>query len=155
MKPNVKTLLVIVALLLSPLQGAYADTMSILRDKVAADKKLLVATNIELTSAEEDVFWPVYESYQQDLASINRRVALLLDDYTMAYVELTLTDELAGELLQEMLAIEQSELDLMQTYLPKLQAVLPNIKVARYLQLEHKIRALVKYELAGLVPLAD
>jgi hypothetical protein len=31
--------------------------------------------------------------------------------------------------------------------------ILPQMKVARYLQIENKIRALVKYELAGEVPL--
>ena len=40
-------------------------------------------------------------------------------------------------------------------YVPKLGKVLPQVKVARYLQIENKIRALVKYELAGAVPLAQ
>jgi hypothetical protein len=31
--------------------------------------------------------------------------------------------------------------------------VLPERKVVRYLQIENKIRAIVKYELAGAVPL--
>jgi hypothetical protein len=33
--------------------------------------------------------------------------------------------------------------------------VLPPKKVARYLQIENKIRAVVKYELAGAVPLVQ
>ena len=32
---------------------------------------------------------------------------------------------------------------------------LPATKVARYLQIENKIRALVKFELAGQIPLVD
>jgi hypothetical protein len=38
---------------------------------------------------------------------------------------------------------------------PKLSNVLPGVKVARYMQLENKIRAIVKYELAREVPLAQ
>ena len=38
-------------------------------------------------------------------------------------------------------------------FVPKLSKVLPPKKVARYLQIENKIRALVKYELAGEIPL--
>jgi hypothetical protein len=37
---------------------------------------------------------------------------------------------------------------------PKLAKVLPGRKVARYMQLENKVRALVRYEIAGEVPLA-
>lgn len=153
MKSIYKTLLVV--LLLSPLHGAFADTMEILRDKIAGDKKLLVATEMALTPEEEIAFWPVYDNYQRDLASINQRLVYLLDDYATAYVEFTLSDEQAGELMTEMLAIEQSEVDLKKVYLPKLQEALPNIKVARYLQLENKIRAVIRFDLADGIPLAD
>ena len=53
------------------------------------------------------------------------------------------------------MAIEQAEAGLKTTYVPKLGKVLPQMKVARYLQIENKIRALVKYELAGGVPLVQ
>lgn len=153
MKSIYKTLLVV--LLLSPLHGAFADTMEILREKVSADKKLLIATNMDLTEAEEKAFWPIYDSYQRGLAGINQRVAKLVQDYATEYVELTLTEEKAGELIGEMLAIEQSEVDLKKAHLPKLEEALPNIKVARYLQLENKIRAVIRFDLAGGIPLAD
>jgi hypothetical protein len=38
-----------------------ADNMDLLRDKIRADKKLLVANNMALTEAEAQKFWPVYE----------------------------------------------------------------------------------------------
>lgn len=45
-------------------------------------------------------------------------------------------------------------MDLKKAYVPKLAAVVSQVKVARYLQIENKIRALFKYELAGEIPLA-
>ena len=42
-------------------QDKPADNMQILRDKVRADKKLLVATNMELTESETKDFWPIYD----------------------------------------------------------------------------------------------
>ena len=39
------------------------------------------------------------------------------------------------------------------SYVPNLSEVLPMKKAARYLQVEKKVRALVKYELAGIIPL--
>jgi hypothetical protein len=44
---------------------------------------------------------------------------------------------------------------LKRTFIPKFSKALPGRKLARYMQLENKIRALVKYELAAEIPLAQ
>jgi hypothetical protein len=138
---------------LSFAQDKRADNMQILRDKIRADKKLVVATNMEFTESEAKTFWPVYDEYQKDLQNINRRIAGLLDRYAADFHSKSLTDEKAKKLIEEALAIEQSEADLKSTYAPKLGKALPVIKVARYLQIENKIRAVIKYDLAQGVPL--
>jgi hypothetical protein len=43
---------------------------------------------------------------------------------------------------------------LKRAYLPRLGKVLPAKKVARYIQIENKIRAVLKYDLAQQSPLA-
>jgi len=136
-------------------QGKVADNMQILREKIKADKKLLVATNMELTESEAKGFWPVYEEYQKDLTGINQRIAKLIDSYASDYRANTLTDEKAKKLIDELVAIEQAEAGLKAASVPKLSKVLPQKKVARYLQIENKIRAAVKYELAEKVPLVQ
>jgi len=136
-------------------QGTSTDNMQILREKIRADKKLLVAANMELTESEAKGFWPVYEEYQKDLAAINQRIGKLIENYAADYRANTLTDDKAKLLIDELVAIEQAEAGLKTTYVPKLSQVLPQKKVARYLQIENKIRAVVKYELAGAVPLAQ
>ena len=136
-------------------QDKPTDNMQNLREKVKADKKLLVATNMELTESEAKGFWPVYEDYQKDLAAINQRIAKLIESYAADYRSKTLTDEKAKKLVDELIAIEQAETGLKASYVPKLSKVLPQKKVARYLQIENKIRAAVKYELAAGVPLAQ
>jgi hypothetical protein len=136
-------------------QQKSADDMQIMRDKVKADKKLLVATNMQLTEAEAKAFWPVYEDYQKDLAAINQRIGKLIESYAADYRGNTLTDENAMKLVNENVAIEKAEAGLKESYVPKLSKVLPAKKVARYIQIENKIRALVKYELAGGIPLVQ
>ena len=134
-------------------QDKPADNMQILREKVKADKKLLVAANMELTESEAKGFWPVYEEYQKGLTGINQRIARLIESYAADYRANTLTDEKAKKLVDELVAIEQAEAGLKAASVPKLSKVVPQKKVARYLQIENKIRAVVKYELAGGVPL--
>jgi len=134
---------------------AAQDNMQILRDKIKADKKLVVAANMDLTESEAKGFWPVYEEYQKDLASINERIVKLIESYTADYRANTLTDEKAKPLIDELVAIQHIDGALQESYAPKLGKVLPPKKVARYLQIESKIRAVVKYELAKEVPLVQ
>lgn len=134
-------------------QDKPADNMQIMKEKLKADKKLFVAANMELTESEAKTFWPVYEDYQKDLALINQRTIKLLDSYADDYLANTLTDEKAKGLIDELVAVEKAECDLLVNYVPKLGKVLPPKKVARFLQIEHKIRAAAKHELARKVPL--
>ncbi|HYB75034.1 MAG TPA: hypothetical protein VED18_16800 [Candidatus Sulfotelmatobacter sp.] len=132
-------------------QEKPADTMQIFREKIQADKKLLVATNMDLTEKEAQAFWPVYESYQKDLGLLNGRTLVLIEDFAKDYE--AMTDETAKKLLGEYLAIEGDRVKLRQSYLPRLRRALPEKKVARYLQIENKVEAIIRYELAGKIPL--
>lgn len=132
-----------------------ADNLQILREKIRADKKLLVADNMELTESEAKGFWPVYDEYQKDLQGINRRIAALLESYADDLRSGTLTDDGAKKLIEESVAIEQAEADLKSRYAPKLGKVLPARKVVRYLQIENKIRAVVRYDLVSGLPLVE
>jgi len=154
-----KTLGAALAIMLSgfvPYSGAQdkpADNMQILRDKIRADKKLVVAANMELTESEAKGFWPIYDQYQKDLQKLNQRIANLLESYADDYRKKSLTDDKAKKLIDEALAIDVAEGNLKSGYAPKLSKVLPVRKVVRYLQIENKIRAVVKYDIASGVPL--
>jgi hypothetical protein len=132
-----------------------ADSMQILREKLMADKKLVVAANMALTEAEAKGFWPLYEEYQKELHSINDRLAMVIVSYSRDHAANSLTDAKAKALLDRYLAVEEAEVKMKKAFVPKLARVLPGLKVARYMQIENKIRALVKYEIAGEVPLAQ
>jgi hypothetical protein len=136
-------------------QEKAADTMELLRQKMKADKKLVVGANLELTESEAQRFWPLYEDYQRDLQKINQRIVALIERYAADYRNKSLTDEKAKPLIDEAVSIEQAEAQLKKAYVPKLSKVLPAKKVARYMQIENKIRAIVKYDLASAVPLVQ
>ena len=62
-------------------QEAGNMTMEILKEKVKADKKLVVATNMNLTDAEAKAFWPLYDGYQKELEQINQRLGNTIKSY--------------------------------------------------------------------------
>jgi len=132
-------------------QDKPASNMDLVRDKIRTDKKLLVGTNMALTETEAKAFWPVYDAYQADLVKLNQRTIKLVKDYAASYT--AMTDAVAGTLLDEAIAIERDRVALLTSYRPKFAAVLPATKVARYYQIENKIRAVINYELADAIPI--
>ena len=131
------------------------SNMEILAQKIKADKKLIVAENMGLTDAEAKKFWPLYEAYQADLQKLNKRLAKLILDYAEVYNKGSVPDATAKKLLNEALAIQEAEVKLKRSYVPKLEKALPEMKVARYIQIENKIRAIINYELAAQIPLVE
>ena len=129
------------------------SNMEILRQKIKADKKLVVASNMNLSEAEAKAFWPIYEEYQTELRKVNEQLAAVIVNYAADFNANTLTDDKALRLVDQMMMAEQADTTLKQTFVPRLSKVLPGKKVARYVQIENKIRAIVRYELAGGVPL--
>jgi hypothetical protein len=134
--------------------SSSADTnMAILLEKIKADKKLLVASNMDLTDAEAKQFWPMYDSYQQELQQINQRLGRTIMEYADALNKGPIPNETAEKLMSDALDVEEAEVKLKQSYAGKLEQVLPATKVARYIQIENKIRAAVRSELAQRIPL--
>jgi hypothetical protein len=125
--------------------------MEILREKVRADKKLVVAANMDLTDSEAKAFWPIYQEYQSDLAKANEKIGKFIGEYAENYQ--SMTDKTAKKLLDKSLTLEKERLALRTFYLPRFQKALPAIKVARYYQIENKIQSILQYELAANIPL--
>src|SRR5512139_2575723 len=124
-------------------QEKPADNMQIVLEKIRADKKLLVAENMQLTEAEAKAFWPVYDQYQDELFLLRARTVKLINDFAGAYEKMS--NETAKKLMDEYMTIE--------SLVPKFRKVLPEVKVVRYYQIENKIQAALFYELAANIPL--
>jgi Spy/CpxP family protein refolding chaperone len=134
-----------------PAAAAPADNMQILRDKLKADKKLLVAANVQLTEAEAKKFWPVYDAYQRavDVANRDRVVAI---EGLIGY-DKPLSDPYAKNLAKELVVADEAEVKARRTLYNKVMKALPPKKAARYLQLESKVRAVQAYDIAVGIPL--
>ena len=90
--------------------SSSADTnMDILIQKIKADKKLLVASNMELTDAEAKNFWPLYEAYQKDLEKLNIRLGKTINEYAEAFNKGPIPNDTAKKLLNEAMAVDEAE----------------------------------------------
>jgi len=149
------TRLLMLTLLLLPLQGMATeddDNRELAREAIHANKKLVVAANMNLNANEKEGFWAVYEDYQKDLGKLYERSADLIEDFAINFE--TLSDKKASELMESYLKIEKDSIKLKRSYLGKFKKVLPAQKVLRYYQIENKIEAIINYELVDKIPLA-
>lgn len=133
--------------------GADDANSQILLQKIKADKKLVVAGNMGLTDEEARKFWPLYEEYQKELERLNLKLGETIREYAAAYNKGPLSDDTAKKLMDEALSVEESETNLKRTYAGKIGKVIPAAKTARYIQIEQKIRAMLRAELAQEIPL--
>ena len=158
MKKTVQIIIILfICLWVAPVfaQELSSKSMDALREAAKSNKKALVALNLKLTETEDKVFWKVYESYQKDIAKVNERLLNLIKDYAKEYKAKSLTDEKAKQLTSNYLVIEEDLLKLKKSYLEKVSAVIPDKKMMTYFQLENKIQAIIRFDVAINIPLAE
>jgi len=103
-----------VAAIIMCVTPAFAETaqntnIQILIDKAKADKKLLIATNMDLTDQESKNFWPYYEGYQKKLEQINGHMGEIINEYADAYNKGSVPEDLAKKIINEALKAEGAE----------------------------------------------
>ncbi|MBW2452711.1 MAG: hypothetical protein JRE16_01750 [Deltaproteobacteria bacterium] len=141
----------ILTLLISTL--ALADDAMELKKKIYLDqKKLVVMENVEITDQEAEKFWPVFEKYQQEMFKNGRQVGKLISSYASVYQNMK--DEEALELIDGYQEATKQRIETLNQYAKAMKSVLPGKKVFRCMQIEYKLEAMARYELAKEIPLA-
>lgn len=121
--------------------------------RIQSDKKGVVAKSMNLTPDEEKKFWPLYERFQRELEVPQRAQTRAVLDYVAA--NYSPTDANAKRIAEQALAASLEEARLQQKHFRQLLKVLPAGKAARYMQIENKIQAVVRFESAKAIPLAN
>jgi hypothetical protein len=115
-----------------------------------AQKKALFGNHLELTDAEAAAFWPVYDVYQVELDGVRARQAMLILDFAEHYAQMT--DEKAMELVQASLALRLEHQVLLSSAVAEMKGKAPGVQIARFVQIENKIDAMIQAELALSLP---
>ena len=152
------TFVIVLGLAAGPVSAQSSDQQvsdttdtELTRSVIQAKKKMIIAANVDLTEAESQGFWPIYNDYQNGIRKNNDRILALIEDFAANYE--VMTDAKAKSLLEEAIAIETDELAWKNSYLPKFGKVLPAKKLVQYYQVENKLKAIIDYDLAGAIPL--
>lgn len=135
-----------------PSDDAAAE-LDVLVDSIRSNRTALVAANLKLTDDEASKFWPVYERYHKDINAIGDRLVAVIEEYAVNFT--TLTDDKATKLVDDYLNVEADRTKVKRAYVDEFAKVLPGRKLARLYQIENKMDAVIRYDLAASIPVVD
>lgn len=135
----------------APAEEPVGDPLQAVTEQYRRDRKRLIADNLELTEAEARRFWPLYEQYEKDLLVLTAKNQAIIAKFGENYD--AMTDAMAKEIMLDRLKLDEERNHLRRTYLHRFENVLPVKKLARYFQIESKIRAAVDAGIAEELPL--
>jgi hypothetical protein len=131
---------------------ATADP-KLLVETIQANRKALIEVNLGLSAEEAAKFWPVYARYQQEMSAIGERLSAIVTQYIEGFK--TLSNEQALQLVQDYLAAEGERLEVQRKFLPEFAQAVPGRTAARFYQIENKVDAVLRYNLAATIPVIE
>lgn len=132
-------------------QTVSDQDIQMLRSDLRSAKKQIIAQNMTLTDAQAEKFWPVYDAYTQETIKLNDARFALIKQYADSYN--TMTDAQANDLMKKQVALDQSFVQLRQSWIPKFEKVLSAKQTALFFQLDRRVGLLVDLQLASAIPL--
>ena len=150
-----KILFVVAAIVLSISINAQTDNdyLELTREVLKVEKKVAVTEAMQLTEAESQPFWNLYNEYQTALYIVQNKRIAIIKDFSDNYE--SLSDEKADELWIGSMKYRQELLKLKKRYYTKFKKILSPGKAARFMQLENKIETLIDAQLALEIPLIE
>lgn len=134
----------------NPLDPNLRTQLNATRDIIDKERRILLASELNLTSEERDKFWTLFNEYAEDLREVNDIRIDVIVRYAESYRQMT--NEIAKSLVNDRFRHERELLKLRERYLKKMRRILPETKVARFFQVESKLDAALDYNLASRIP---
>jgi hypothetical protein len=128
-----------------------ADKIEVTRSVVDAERKMIVSKNLDLTEAESEVFWPVYNEYSAAIRKVNDKRVALIRSFAADFD--TLDDDRAEDLMKDYLEFQEDHVKTRRSFVKKFGKVLPARKMFRFYQIDGKLNVIVDFELARSIPL--
>jgi len=118
----------------------------------AAQKKLIVLSNMHLQGDMKDKFGNLYDEYQKSMAKIRLAKLKVIKEYAQNYTKLD--DKAADKLLNDWMKLQKDAIDLKQKYISAFKKILPSSLVMRFYQIENRLDLIQEARVSAMIPLA-
>jgi hypothetical protein len=127
-------------------QWSPDEDIQLLKSDLRSQKKQVVAANMDLTDAEAEKFWPVYDRYAADVAKAYDTKIALFQEYLENYQ--TMSGDQAESYLRRRAAVEEDVMQVRLKYLPEFRKVLTGRETARFYQIDWRLDLMINLQLA-------
>jgi hypothetical protein len=122
-----------------------------LRAELSSSKKQFTASTLKLTDAEATKFWPVYDQYAAEVASIRNGQATLVAEYANTFGKYD--DKAATDFITRWLDLDVKTTALRAKYVPIVGKVLPGVKATTFFQIDRRISMAIDLKIASELPI--
>jgi len=134
----IATAILATTLAISALAQPDAEKKEQRKERIQAEKIAFITTKLNLSPEEAQIFWPVYNEYQQKLEGMQEEHRKNFREKKKEFEELS--DKEVEELVDGEITFRQKKLDIQKRYHARFKEVLPIKKVARLYHAERKFK---------------
>jgi hypothetical protein len=122
---------------LSLLAQQTDDNEETKHEKIEVLKIGFITEKLALTSKEAELFWPIYNKFEQEIKTVRRKQRELTKAFKLKAKP---TEQEADKYINEQLLLKQIEIDAIKKYIPEFKKILPTVKVAKLLSIEQEFK---------------
>ena len=152
-KTIVLMITVAVMFIAGPAQAQVRDETILTYEVLTGEWHDLIAGVLDLTEAEAEAFWPIYEDYAAVKGALWDERIDVIKMFLSGYD--TMGPEVARGLLGASFEIDAKMVALERAFADRFDDVLPPAKVVRLFQAENKLETMMSMEIVRDVPLLD
>jgi hypothetical protein len=131
----------------------FKDYLEVQASALKTEKKAVVTQVMQFSEEESEVFWPLYNEFQEKLSVLNKERFDILVLYAENYE--TMTNELAEELMERNLEMRKDKAALDKKYFKKFSKILESKRAVKYMQVELDIQLAISGQLAQVLPFVE
>jgi len=105
---------------------------------------------MNLTSAEEKVFWPIFEDYEIDRSKYANQRLDALRFFVENYDKMS--DKQASDLMDEIFDIQKKDWKLRKKYFRMMKGKMSTAKAVRFIQIEEYVNSSIKQKVLEVLP---
>jgi hypothetical protein len=127
--------------------------VQLLRADLKASKRTLIKESMQLDNKQSEAFWPLYNQYDVEQTKLGDQKLALVQQYARDF--LSMTDDKADQLAQQVMQLDEQRLVLRKKYYDLMKKSLPAVVVARFFQLENQIQLVIDLQIASNLPIIE
>ena len=136
-------------------QGLGAEELAKTQELITvlqADKRQVMLDTLALNPQQLEKFTPIYDEYEAEMKKLMTSATNLNNRLFVADLG-GMTNPEAKDIMKQAFKLRHDRLALLEKYAGKLEKKLPATKVAQFVQIDNKIRALLDVAVASSIPL--